>query len=153
LQLCFSMNNFAVSRCLSFFVCLSIAFGHAATLNLSSNLLTGNLPSDLGKLSELSECFYCVTRACRSATSSTNNFAVLRCLSFYACLSISFVCAAFLDWSSSSFAGNLPSEFGNLSELSECFNCVTRACRSANSSTNNSAVFRCLSFLACPSIS
>ena len=44
------------------------------------------------------------------------------------CLSpITFVRAAFLDLSSKELTGALPSELGNLSELSECFNCVTRA--------------------------
>jgi hypothetical protein len=116
-----------VFRCLSFYACPSISLFFAASLDLSSNSFTGNIPIEIGNFSNLSECFICVTLSCRSATSSTNNFAVFRRLSFYACPSISLFFAAFLDLSSNSFTGNIPIEIGNLSELSECFNCVTRA--------------------------
>jgi hypothetical protein len=55
--------------------------GQAVTRDRSS------LPSELGNLSGLSECINCESRLCGSASSSTNNFAAFRCLSFV-CLSI-----------------------------------------------------------------
>jgi hypothetical protein len=142
-----SKNKLPVSGCLSCFTCLSHSFFYAASLDFSFNSLTGIVPSELGKLLKLSKCFNYVARACRSASSSTNKLAVPVCLSFFACVSISFFCAASLNLRSNSLSGTLPiSELVELSNLSECITCASRPCGSLTSSTNNFALFGCLSF-------
>jgi hypothetical protein len=119
----------------SFFASSSISFFFAASLYLSSRYLTGNLPSELGKLSELSEYFnWCVTRACRSATiARTTSLCSSACHSLpdvYPFLSFAqlFCIYRAATWPETCLVS---SELGNMSELSECFICVTHACRSA----------------------
>jgi hypothetical protein len=70
----------------------------------------------------------------------------------FACLSIFFFCSAYLDLGFNKFIGNLPSELGHLSELSECIDCVPRrasallpAARTTSLCSGVSHLFACLS--------